>query len=74
MILQRVFKICLIPGSPDDDIFKQLATAYSNGNDQMAGSTGCSPEDGFENGITNGAAWYSIGGGKFERWIYMITT
>ncbi|CAK8672399.1 unnamed protein product [Clavelina lepadiformis] len=50
-------------GSPDDKIFRQLALAYSNGNDQMAISTGCSVEDHFRHGITNGAAWYSVGGG-----------
>ena len=58
-ILHCVFLL----GSPDDAIFRQLATAYSNGNDQMAKSTGCSPDDGFDHGITNGAAWYSVGGG-----------
>nr|XP_009860386.1 carboxypeptidase E [Ciona intestinalis] len=50
-------------GCPDDAIFRQLSSAYSNGNSQMAGSTGCSQDDDFHDGTTNGAAWYSIGGG-----------
>uniref|UniRef100_H2YXM2 Peptidase M14 domain-containing protein n=1 Tax=Ciona savignyi TaxID=51511 RepID=H2YXM2_CIOSA len=50
-------------GSPDDAIFRQLSAAYSNGNLQMAGTRGCSKEDGFYHGTTNGAAWYSIRGG-----------
>ena len=51
--------------SPDDAVFRQLAHAYSNGNDQMKKSTGCDAEDGFHDGITNGAQWYSVTGGRY---------
>ena len=50
--------------SPDDDIFQQLALAYSKGHKTMYLGKPC-PGDrsGFKNGITNGAAWYSVDGG-----------
>lgn len=49
---------------PDDDIFKQLALAYSNAHATMHLGAAC-PTDasGFEDGITNGADWYSVDGG-----------
>ena len=53
--------------SPDDDIFRQLALAYSNAHTTMHLGEPCptDPRDGesFPNGITNGADWYSIDGG-----------
>lgn len=50
--------------SPDDDIFIQLALAYSKAHTTMHLGKPC-PDDrsGFKNGITNGAAWYSVDGG-----------
>ena len=50
--------------SPDDDIFRQLALAYSTNHATMSLGKAC-PGDrsGFTNGITNGAAWYSVTGG-----------
>lgn len=50
--------------SPDDDIFIQLALAYSKAHTTMHLGQPC-PGDrsGFKNGITNGAAWYSVDGG-----------
>lgn len=50
--------------SPDDDIFRQVSLAYSNAHTTMHLGQPC-PDDihGFPNGITNGAAWYSVKGG-----------
>ena len=50
--------------SPDDTTFRQLALAYSMANPRMKLGEPC-PGDvvGFKNGITNGAAWYSVDGG-----------
>jgi len=50
--------------SPDDDIFKQLALSYSNAHPTMHLGKPC-PRDTerFEQGITNGADWYSVSGG-----------
>ena len=49
---------------PDDDIFRQLALAFSNAHTTMHKGLPC-PGDtsGFPNGITNGAAWYNVKGG-----------
>lgn len=49
---------------PDDDIFRQLALAYSEAHSTMHLGKRC-PGDryGFKNGITNGAQWYSVDGG-----------
>nr|CAB3233370.1 carboxypeptidase E [Phallusia mammillata] len=58
--------------SPDDRIFRQLAHAYSNGNDHMSKSTGCSAGDNFKDGITNGAMWYSVSGGM-QDFNYLAT-
>lgn len=60
--------------SPDDRVFKALALAYSNAHPGMHLGKPCPPmsdgrnvltvlEKGFPNGITNGAAWYSVSGG-----------
>lgn len=49
---------------PDDDIFRQLALAYSKAHATMHRGRPC-PGDvsGFRDGITNGAAWYNVKGG-----------
>ena len=50
--------------SPDDDIFRQLALAYSEGHATMHLGEPCpSDHSGFKDGITNGADWYSVDGG-----------
>ncbi|XP_031840288.1 carboxypeptidase D svr [Nomia melanderi] len=59
--------------SPDDDVFKALALAYSNAHPRMHLGEPCPPldqlgmssvlEERFPNGITNGASWYSVSGG-----------
>jgi carboxypeptidase D len=50
--------------SPDDDIFRQVSLAYSEAHPTMHLGLPC-PGDltGFTDGITNGAAWYSVKGG-----------
>ena len=49
---------------PDDDIFQQVSLAYSLAHPRMHLGLPC-PNDfeGFKNGITNGAEWYSVIGG-----------
>ena len=48
----------------DNDIFVQVARAYSHAHTTMSRGDRC-PMDatGFTEGITNGAAWYSVSGG-----------
>ncbi|XP_075219466.1 carboxypeptidase D svr [Lycorma delicatula] len=48
--------------SPDDDVFKALATVYSSNHRTMHKGDGC-PVEKFEGGITNGARWYEVTGG-----------
>ncbi|CAD5120372.1 DgyrCDS8944 [Dimorphilus gyrociliatus] len=47
--------------SPDDDIFRRLAKSYSFSHSKMYKGDACSEK--FKDGITNGAAWYSVAGG-----------
>lgn len=58
--------------SPDNDVFKMLALTYSNAHPHMHLGEPCPPlikgsksfrEERFPDGITNGAAWYSVPGG-----------
>ncbi|RDD38072.1 Carboxypeptidase D [Trichoplax sp. H2] len=52
--------------APDDDILIQISKAYSDNHGYMhIGRPNCSssPNEYFADGITNGAAWYSIDGG-----------
>ncbi|CAD6227310.1 GSCOCG00006098001-RA-CDS [Cotesia congregata] len=60
--------------SPDDAVFRALALAYSNAHPRMHLGQPCPPppgrkwmstvlDDKFPDGITNGAAWYSVTGG-----------
>lgn len=60
--------------SPDNDIFRMLALTYSNAHPRMHLGQPCPPimnepysktllEERFPEGITNGAAWYSVPGG-----------
>jgi len=50
--------------TPDDDVFKHLASTYSFQHGRMFAGEPCkvgAPQ--FENGTTNGAAWYPLTGG-----------
>lgn len=60
--------------SPDDETFKQLAEAYSMAHSTMHGGHPCSELSGeyFQDGVTNGAAWYSVAGGM-QDWNYVYT-
>ncbi|XP_012551013.1 carboxypeptidase D isoform X3 [Bombyx mori] len=50
--------------SPDDDVFKHLSLVYSKNHAKMSRGVSCkSGSPRFENGITNGAAWYPLTGG-----------
>lgn len=60
--------------SPDDKVFIELASVFSNNHLTMhlgksCGQLGALGEK-FENGITNGAAWYSVPGGM-QDWNYL---
>ena len=52
--------------TPDDDIFRQLALVYSRAHSRMHASST------FKNGITNGAAWYTVAGGM-QDYNYVYT-
>ena len=57
--------------SPDDETFIILANMYSQAHPKMkTGNTGCG--EGFKDGITNGAMWYSVSGGM-QDWNYLHT-
>lgn len=47
--------------SPDDKVFRHLATTYAKNHRTMSTSQECN--QGFVNGITNGAFWYDVVGG-----------
>ncbi|XP_062537824.1 carboxypeptidase D-like isoform X1 [Armigeres subalbatus] len=50
--------------TPDDDVFKHLSLTYANNHAKMSQRVACkSASPSFENGITNGAAWYPLTGG-----------
>ena len=52
--------------SPDDDVFRAMATAYAKSNSPMFNSKE------FPGGITNGAEWYVLYGGM-QDWNYLYT-
>ncbi|GAB6030074.1 hypothetical protein CHUAL_005754 [Chamberlinius hualienensis] len=57
----------------DDETFKHLAHSYANLHPRMHVGKGCSPfEPPFDEGITNGAHWYSVSGGM-QDWNYLKT-
>uniref|UniRef100_A0A3P8T6M5 Carboxypeptidase D n=1 Tax=Amphiprion percula TaxID=161767 RepID=A0A3P8T6M5_AMPPE len=61
--------------SPDDEVFKHLARAYSQENSLMHKGHPCEdlfPDEYFEDGITNGAQWYIVPGGM-QDWNYLNT-
>ncbi|XP_050292877.1 carboxypeptidase D [Anthonomus grandis grandis] len=51
--------------SPDDKVFKHLASVYSKAHRTMHEGKPCPmfPDEKFEGGITNGAKWYQVTGG-----------
>ncbi|XP_072157235.1 carboxypeptidase D isoform X2 [Bemisia tabaci] len=50
--------------TPDDDVFKHLALTYSRNHPTMNQGLSCKPgTPSFNQGITNGAAWYPLTGG-----------
>ncbi|XP_048478646.1 carboxypeptidase M isoform X3 [Plutella xylostella] len=50
--------------APDDDVFRHLSLIYSKNHAKMGRGVSCkSGSPRFENGITNGAAWYPLTGG-----------
>nr|AMO02544.1 carboxypeptidase M [Tityus serrulatus] len=50
--------------TPDDDVFRLLATTYSFNHENMHLGIPCWQDaSGFPNGTTNGAAWYPLTGG-----------
>lgn len=60
---------------PDDAIFRQLATAYASAHPVMKTGYPCpvqEPHERFDQGITNGAQWYSVAGGM-QDWNYLHT-
>lgn len=60
--------------SPDDETFKEMARSYSEEHRVMASPhEPCEKMEGkFEDGITNGAAWYSVPGGM-QDYNYLST-
>lgn len=49
--------------SPDDDVFRHLATVYASTHPTMHLGQPCKSMDmGFKGGISNGAAWYPLTG------------
>ncbi|CAF0751962.1 unnamed protein product [Brachionus calyciflorus] len=59
--------------TPDDDTFKMLAKSYSLAHPRMAfGYKLCQPNQKFQDGITNGAAWYT-NRGSMQDWTYLNT-
>ena len=52
--------------TPDDNLFKHLASVYSEAHPIMASGRTCPDNEiqrPFKNGITNGAKWYNVKGG-----------
>lgn len=50
--------------TPDDDVFKHLSLTYANNHAKMSRGVACkSATPAFDQGITNGAAWYPLIGG-----------
>ncbi|GFY39431.1 carboxypeptidase D [Trichonephila inaurata madagascariensis] len=60
--------------SPDDQVFRQLASVYSNKHPTMHLGEPCKGQgklnESFPGGITNGAAWYNVPGGM-QDWNYL---
>ncbi|XP_076253987.1 carboxypeptidase D svr [Rhynchophorus ferrugineus] len=58
--------------SPDNALFKYLASTYSNAHRTMHDGKPCPmfPNEHFQGGITNGAKWYQVTGGM-QDWNYL---
>ncbi|XP_071487698.1 carboxypeptidase D-like [Diadema antillarum] len=69
----KVNKSSVYSPSPDDDIFRFLATVYSYNHRTMhiLSENSCGNEGPFEDGITNGADWYLVAGGM-QDYNYMF--
>lgn len=59
----RSDKRSVYSASPDDDVFRNLALTYSSNHPKMRLPEMACEGDNFKDGITNGAAWYSVAGG-----------
>ncbi|KAF4528396.1 hypothetical protein B566_EDAN015165 [Ephemera danica] len=58
--------------TPDDDVFKHLALTYSTNHNKMHRGAPCKPgTPSFNQGITNGAAWYPLTG-KYSFYIAYV--
>lgn len=53
--------------TPDDDVFKHLATVYADTHLTMHKGEVCEIGEKFEGGITNGAAWYPLTGAVIKE-------
>ena len=62
----------IISPTPDNDLFKHLATIYASNHEDMFQGVGLCNEDNFANGITNGAEWYVVKGGM-QDFNYLFT-
>lgn len=52
--------------TPDDDVFRHLSLVYASNHAKMSRGVACKSSastPSFQNGITNGAAWYPLTGG-----------
>jgi carboxypeptidase D len=58
--------------TPDDQLFRQLALAYSHAHTKMHLAMPCPYDKPFPEGITNGAKWYLVNGGM-QDWNYLQT-
>eukprot|EP00794_Sanderia_malayensis_P014035 gene14035-15494_t len=59
--------------TPDDKLFKQLASVYAQHHPIMkTGNPRCGEGERFPNGITNGAHWYDVPGGM-QDFNYLIS-
>eukprot|EP00127_Corallochytrium_limacisporum_P005678 Clim_evm57s210 gene=Clim_evmTU57s210 len=56
--------------APDINVFRDLALTYSQNHPVMKTGIGCGPGEGFKDGITNGADWYSVANGM-QDWNYV---
>ena len=53
----------VISETPDQNLFKHLATVYASNHENMFQGAGLCKQQNFENGVTNGAEWYKVRGG-----------
>lgn len=65
-IAQRGVESGVDSPTPDDDLFRRLASIYATNHltmSSMPGGRPCKDADTFPGGITNGANWYNVRGG-----------